>query len=99
MNKDFNIYTSDKLGILYEEAMDIMAVMVLDMKKEVENNVNIATSQISLSQISEYSKQLKKTLIKMGATDCELSLVCDEIVINSIRNNREVDDVAWAILQ
>lgn len=76
-----------------------MAVMVLEMKKEIENDTNISTSQVSLSQIREYSNQLKNALIKMGATDWEISLVCDEMVINSIRNNREVDDVAWAILQ
>lgn len=65
------------------------------------NNKNMSTyiSEISPSQIKEYNDLLISALKSMGATDNELSLVCDAIIINSIHNNRKAEDVAWAILQ
>lgn len=59
----------------------------------------IATSQISLSQIESFRRLLFIEMQKMGATDDELSLICDSIILNSIRNNRKPEDVAWAVLQ
>lgn len=69
------------------------------MKKNNKNNTNMYISEINSSKFKEYNDLLIKTLIKMGATEQELSLVCDEIILNSIHNDRKVEDVAWAILQ
>lgn len=36
---------------------------------------------------------------KQGATDKDLNLITDQIIRNTIKNGRNVKDVAWAILQ
>ncbi len=55
--------------------------------------------EICSSQFNEYKESLILAMKEMGATEDELELLCDEIIFNSIRNNRKVEDVAWAILQ
>lgn len=60
---------------------------------------NTAPPSISSEIISSYRKELIEEMIRLGATDNELDLVCDNTVINSIMNKRKVEDVAWAILQ
>lgn len=69
------------------------------MEKGSKNNKDTYISEISSSQFKEYNDLLIRTLKKMGATEQELSLVCDEIILNSIHNDRTAEDVAWAILQ
>ena len=59
----------------------------------------ISTSQISLKQIESFRQLLYIEMQKLGATEAELSLICDSIILNSIRNNRKPEDVAWAVLQ
>lgn len=61
--------------------------------------VRTKTPEVTVSQINDYKTALIKELIKMGATESEKNLVCNEMIINSIINNRRVEDVAWAILQ
>ncbi len=58
-----------------------------------------STSQISLSQIESFRQLLYIEMKKMGATENDFSLICDSIILNSIRNNRKPEDVAWAVLQ
>ena len=69
------------------------------MLKNNKSGKNSYISEISPSQIKEYSDLLISALKKMGATEQELSLISDAIIINSINNNRKAEDVAWAILQ
>lgn len=76
----------------------MMFNMVLDMK-DVKKSTNIDTQEITSSQINEYRDMLISALKRMGATNQEISLVGDAIILNSIHNNRKVEDVAWAILQ
>lgn len=55
--------------------------------------------EICSSQFNKYKESLILAMKEMGATEDELELLCDEIIFNSIRNNRKAEDVAWAILQ
>lgn len=72
----------------------------IGIKKDDENNTGaLRVSNVSLSEFNNYKDLLVNALKKMGATEQELSLICDAIIINSIHNNRKVEDVAWAILQ
>ena len=59
----------------------------------------ISTSNITSLQIEEYRKLLAAEMLKLGASENEMKLICTQIIINSIRNNRKPEDVAWAILQ
>lgn len=43
--------------------------------------------------------KLQEEMKKQGATDEELNLITDEIIKNIIKNGRNIQDVAWAILQ
>lgn len=72
---------------------------VLDMEKDVKKSTSIYAQEISSSQIKEYRDLLISALKKMGAADQDISLVCNAVIINSIHNNRKVENVAWAILQ
>lgn len=70
------------------------------MKKFFLNRLaSISTSAISASQIAEYRKMLVEEMKKQGASEAELSLIHDATIVNSIRNKRQPEDVAWAILQ
>lgn len=62
-------------------------------------NEKTTAPQVSLTQIEEFRNLLIIEMQKLGATESELSLICDAIILNSIRNNRQPEDVAWAVLQ
>ena len=47
----------------------------------------------------EVKIKLQEEMKKQGATDKELNLITDQIIRNTIKNDRNVEDVAWAILQ
>lgn len=61
----------------------------------------VATSADSVSsmQIDDYRARVVCEMKKMGATEQEFSLLHDITIRNSIINQREPRDVAWAILQ
>ena len=59
----------------------------------------VSTSGISVSQIEEYRRDLVAEMKKQGASDNELMLIHEATIINSIRSNRQPEEVAWAILQ
>ena len=58
-----------------------------------------ALIQISQKEIDAYRNRLIDALLRLGATDNDMSLICDTIVKNSILNHRNPEDVAWAVLQ
>lgn len=62
-------------------------------------NKQTTAPQVSLTQIETFRNLLIIEMQKLGATESELSLICDTIILNSIRNNRQPEDVAWAVLQ
>ena len=69
------------------------------MKKYfMQRNASIASS-ITQDQIDAYRTTVVIEMEKMGATNQEISLLRTETVLNSIRNHRNPEDVAWAILQ
>ena len=69
------------------------------MKKYfMQRNASIASSIIQ-DQIDAYRTTVVIEMEKMGATNQEISLLRTETVLNSIRNHRKPEDVAWAILQ
>ncbi len=69
------------------------------MKKYfMQRNASIASS-ITQDQIDAYRTTVVIEMEKMGATNQEISLLRTETVLNSIRNHRKPEDVAWAILQ
>ena len=77
---------------------------VFDIEKRFENGkasamVSVSTVQVSSEQIDSYRKRVAIEMKKMGATEQELSLLHNETIRNSIINEREPRDVAWAILQ
>ena len=49
--------------------------------------------------LEKYRELLKIEMLKNGAKESDLNLITDEILKNSIANNRTPEDVAWAILQ
>jgi len=53
----------------------------------------------SPEEILHYRNLVIIEMEKMGATDQEIRLLSNETILNSIRNKREPEDVAWAILQ
>ena len=61
-------------------------------------NRPIETS-VSPEQISLYRDRVIDEMKKMGATNHEIELLKRETILNSIRNKRDPEDVAWAILQ
>ena len=69
------------------------------MKKYfMQRNASIASS-ITQDQIDAYRTTVVIEMEKMGAPNQEISLLRTETVLNSIRNHRKPEDVAWAILQ
>lgn len=64
----------------------------------MQRNASIASS-ITQDQIDAYRTTVVIEMEKMGATNQEISLLRTETVLNSIRNHRKPEDVAWAILQ
>lgn len=59
----------------------------------------MTASQPPPTQIESFRQSLFSKMLELGASEAELSLVCDSTILNSIRNNRNPEDVAWAILQ
>lgn len=53
----------------------------------------------SPEEILQYRTKVILEMEKMGATEQEIQLLCTETILNSIRNKRKPEDVAWAILQ
>ena len=64
----------------------------------MQRNASIASSNTQ-DQIDAYRTTVVIEMEKMGATNQEISLLRTETVLNSIRNHRKPEDVAWAILQ
>lgn len=50
-------------------------------------------------KIERYRDMLISELEKQGASESDLKLISEEMIVNAINNNRKVDDIAWAILQ
>ena len=50
-------------------------------------------------QIDSYRTALVAELKKQGATESEIGLISDTVIINSINAERSPKAVAWAILQ
>lgn len=46
-----------------------------------------------------YKLKLEEEMQKQGADDSDFKLISDELITNAMKNNREPQDVAWAILQ
>ena len=47
----------------------------------------------------DYFMELKEEILKQGGAITDLLFVSDEMIENAIKNNREPNDLAWAILQ
>ena len=64
------------------------------------NNENNIKELRDKEVIEEYKGMLQMELLALKVPFKEiLTLVTDELVINSIRNHQRVEDVAWAIIQ
>lgn len=55
--------------------------------------------KVSLQQILEFKDKVIAKMIEMGVTDEQLSAVDNKIIEVAIKNNKNVDDTAWALLQ
>lgn len=64
-----------------------------------ENQVRKSQSGYSNAVIEDFRQQVKSVMLDMGARKEELNLITDSIIRNAIRNHRDPEDVAWAILQ
>ena len=53
---------------------------------------------ISAESVSNYKTEVIVEMRKMEATDEEIALVSNEMIINAIRNGRKPADIAWAVL-
>ena len=51
------------------------------------------------SEEKEIKIKLQEEMKKQGATNEELKLITDQIIKNTIKNGKSIQDVAWAILQ
>lgn len=65
----------------------------------INRNIQTSTSEISSLQVDSYKELLIAEMKKLGASEQEVNLVCNNLILNSIRNGRQPEDVAWAILQ
>lgn len=64
-----------------------------------ESQVRQSQAGYSNAVVSEYRKQVEDAMLDMGARKEDLNLVTDAIIRNALRNHRDPEDVAWAILQ
>lgn len=55
--------------------------------------------EFSKKEILDYKKKLKIELINQGAKKSDFSLIKEETIINSLKQNRDPKDVAWALIQ
>ena len=70
------------------------------MKKYfIKRMTTCVTQTICQDEIDSYRSLLIVAMKKNGATDSDLNLIHDATIKNSIRNKRNPEDVAWAILQ
>lgn len=67
-----------------------------DLPQEIINE--ICKPFISAEKISNYKTEIITEMRKMEATDEEIALLRDEMIINAIRNGRKPADVTWAVL-
>ena len=65
--------------------------------KRLNSSVNV--ERIGAKQINSYRVALVSELKKQGATESDIGLVSDTVIINSINAGRNPKAVAWAILQ
>lgn len=68
------------------------------MKKYFLSN-KISSPNLPPEKIDAYRALVVHEMKKMGATNQEVSLLCQETILNSLQRNRNPEDVAWAILQ
>lgn len=54
---------------------------------------------ITEEKIRVYKEELVEELKKQGATEKEIGLISDELIINAINNKNSASNVAWALLQ
>ncbi len=73
--------------------------MIIIQKFGSDSTTAIKYTTISQDEISSYRSSLIIKMKKIGASNNDLKLIHDATIRNSIRNNRNPDDVAWAILQ
>ena len=70
------------------------------MKKYFLNRIKKPSMlDVPVSVFEAYRENLLCELQKMGATESELNLVCEDLILNSIISESRPEDVAWAILQ
>ena len=70
------------------------------MMKTMANNENDIKELQEKERIEEYRSLLYKELLALKMPYKEiLTLVSEELIINSIRNHRSVEDAAWALIQ
>lgn len=62
-------------------------------------NSAIDLNQVKAEQIDSYRIALVSEMKKQGASEFDIGLVSDTIIINSINAGRNPKAVAWAILQ
>ena len=68
--------------------------------KTMTNNENDIKELQEKERIEEYRSFLYMELLTLKIPYKEiLTLVSEELIINSIRNHRSVEDVAWALIQ
>lgn len=70
------------------------------MMKTMANNENDIKELQEKERIEEYRSFLYMELLALKMPYKEiLTLVSEELIINSIRNHWSVEDVAWALIQ
>ena len=62
-------------------------------------NSSVDRDKIENKQIDSYRTALVTELKKQGATESEIGLISDAVIINSINAGRGPKAAAWAILQ
>ena len=60
---------------------------------------NTMTNGISPLEIEKYRTALTSEIIRQGGDSSDIGLISKNLIINSIKNKRTVEDTAWAILQ
>lgn len=61
-------------------------------------NSSIDVNSVSTKQIDSYRAALVSEMKKQGASESDIGLVSDTVIINSINAGRNPKAVAWAIL-
>ena len=50
-------------------------------------------------EFNEFKKELIKIMLQSGCSQEDLLLISDQLIVNSIRNNRNPKDIAFALMQ